>query len=111
MCAADEKGYELAYKAARNALEGGEDFSNGGCFWDGYDLKTTGSHYPKYISGFKFTDPKHNIFSTNEPPPRKITTKNGSYDYSYDSTAAHGGSIFWKYNNKFMKVKGARQCS
>lgn len=111
MCAADENGYKLAYKAARNALEGGEDFSNGGCFWDGYDLKTSGSHHPKYISGFKFTDPEHNIFSTNEPPPRKRKTNNGSYDYSYDSTAAHGGSIFWKYNNNFIKAKGVRQCS
>jgi hypothetical protein len=110
MCAAGEKGYELAYKAARNALEGGEDFSNGGCFWDGYDLKTSGSHHPKYISGFKFTDLEHNIFSTIEPMPRKRKTNKGSYEFIYKSTAAHGGTIFWHLDDAYLKAEGKKQC-
>lgn len=110
MCATDKKGFELAYKAASNALEGGEDFSNGGCFWDGYDLKISGSHHPKYISGFKFTDPGHNIFSTSEPMPRKRKTNKGSYEFIYESTAAHGGTIFWHLNDAYLKAEGKKQC-
>ncbi len=39
MCATSEVSFEKAYKAARNALHDGIDYSNGGCFWDGFDLK------------------------------------------------------------------------
>jgi hypothetical protein len=38
MCGNENK-FKKAYDAAENALNYGEDYSNGGCFWDGYDLK------------------------------------------------------------------------
>ncbi len=48
---------------------------NGGCFWDGYDSKTKGSQYAKFVDGFKFTDQEHNILSVQESLFRKKITK------------------------------------
>lgn len=110
MCAKKPKGFDLAFKAARNALSGGKDFSNGGCFWDGYDLKTKGVGHYKYKTSFKFTTPSHNIFSVKEPPPLKIRTPKGVYNTVYESTATHGRTIFWKLNKDFLKLTGAKQC-
>lgn len=43
MCSNVEIEYPELYNAVLNALEPeGVDFANGGCFWDGYDLKTLG---------------------------------------------------------------------
>ena len=110
MCSESNEFFAKAYKAAANALEKGVDYANGGCFWDGYDLKTSGSRHRKYMDGFKFTDQKHNILAVQEPPPYEKITKRGSYSHIYDSTAAHGGTIFWKLNKDFLKAKEAGQC-
>lgn len=110
MCSETESAFEDAYNAARNALNKGIDYASGGCFWDGYDLKTSGSHHPKYLDGFKFTKKAHNILAVQEPPSYEKKTKRGSYSHIYDSTAAHGGTIFWKLNKDFLKAKGAAQC-
>ena len=32
----------------------------------------------------------------------------GRYDHHYDSTAAYGGTIFWKFNQHFLDVTRAR---
>lgn len=110
MCSDTEINLEKAYDAARNALNQGIDYANGGCFWDGYDLKTSGSHHYKYRHGFHFTRDEHNIFDVLEPPSRNIVTKKGRYDYEYESVAAHGKTIFWKLNNNFLKATGNKQC-
>ena len=110
MCAKSELFFEKAYKAARNALNNGIDYSNGGCFWDGFDLKTSGSSHRKYIDGFSFTKPEHNIFAVEEPPPNKKTTDMGSYTHRFDSTAALGGTIFWKLNKTYLMAERAGQC-
>jgi hypothetical protein len=112
----DEKEFKKSYDAAENALHYGEDYSNGGCFWDGYDLKRDGTKHNKYIAGFHYTDPSHNIFSTPEPPPQKRRgrkDKKGKvikYTYTYISTAAKGRTIFWKLDQQFLFAKGAKQC-
>lgn len=110
MCSETESAFENAYSAARNALNKGIDYANGGCFWDGYDLKTSGIHHYKYQQGFKFTDSTHNIFSAREPPHNEISTPTGVYSNVYDSTAAHDGTVFWKLNKDYLKAEGAKQC-
>lgn len=114
MCG-DEKNFQKAYYAAKNALDYGEDYSNGGCFWDGYDLKTKGEKHDKYLNGFHYTDPSHNIFSAQEPPDkkikgRKINGKFTEYNYSYISTTTQGRTIFWKLDKNFLLATGAKQC-
>ncbi len=64
----DEEEFKKAYDAAENSFQYGEDYSNGGCFWDGYDLKTTGIKHYKYKKGFRYSDLSRNIFSAPEPP-------------------------------------------
>lgn len=110
MCSDTELTLEKAYDAARNALNKGVDYANGGCFWDGYDLKTNGPLHYKYRHGFHFTNYQHNIFGVPESPLRNITTKKGQYDYEYESVAAYGKTIFWKLNSNFLKATGNKQC-
>jgi hypothetical protein len=105
MCSDQELPYSMAYEAARNALaQNGIDYSNGGCFWDGTDIKTMKDKHYRYLSGFKFKNIDHNIFSILEPPPRHKISINGKYDYAYESTAAYGSTIFWKYTESYMKA-------
>jgi hypothetical protein len=114
------KGMKAAVAAAKNALSGGTDKSNGAYFWDGADIKTSYKHHFKVKQGIKFTDPAHNIYAIKESTKLvikyKITKKKiegkliiekketGRYDYVYESTAAHGGSIFWKFGKDYLDV-------
>ena len=110
LCSKDPVKYQKAYDAAKSAMDKTEDFSNGGCFWDGKDLKTKGENHQTYKYGFKFSDPSHNIFGVKEPPPKHIKGERGYYDYVYISTAAVGNTIFWKVSDEYIKAQGARQC-
>lgn len=110
LCSDETNEFDNAYKAAENALSYGEDYVNGGCFWDGADIKTGGVNHYRYMEGFHFTQLSHNIFLLKEPPPKQIKTKNGQYDYKYESTASYGKTIFWKLNNAFLKARGKKQC-
>ncbi|USX12800.1 hypothetical protein NHH88_24395 [Oxalobacteraceae bacterium OTU3CAMAD1] len=115
-------GMKAAVAAAVNALNGGEDKSNGAYFWDGADIKTNYAGHFKVRGGIKFTEPSHNIYGIPESSKikiiykttkirdrttgkiSKVTEEVGRYDHQYDSTAAHGGTIFWKLNPEFLKV-------
>ena len=115
-------GMKAAVAAAVNALNGGEDKSNGAYFWDGADIKTNYAGHFKVRGGIKFTEPSHNIYDIPESSKikiiykitkirdrktgkiSKVTEEVGRYDHQYDSTAAHGGTIFWKLNLEFLKV-------
>lgn len=115
-------GMKMAILAATNALEGGEDKSNGAYFWDGADIKANYKHHFKVRRGIKFTDPSHNIYGIQESTKVVIKYKTtkvkntstgkvsmtrvevGRYDHQYDSTAAYGGTIFWKFNSQFLEV-------
>jgi hypothetical protein len=115
-------GMQSAIAAAVNALTGGEDKSNGAFFWDGLDIKTNYARHFKVRRGIRFSDPSHNIYDIKESSKveieyKTITTRNaktgklttsrqevGRYDHQYDSTAAYGGTIFWKLNPQFLEV-------
>ncbi|MYM87797.1 hypothetical protein GTP91_11465 [Rugamonas sp. FT82W] len=115
-------GMKIAIAAAVNALEGGVDKSNGAYFWDGADIKSNYKHHFKVKRGIKFTDPSHNIYGIQDSTKLEIKyratkVKNtstgkvstalveiGRYDHQYDSTAAYGGTIFWKFSPQFLEV-------
>jgi len=115
-----------AVKAARNALDGGVDYSNGAFFWDGADIKTNfKNHYKVTHGGVHVTDPKHNIYGIPNIDEVQILYKNmrkrvqgkevqareevGRFTYAYESTAAHGGTIFWKLNADYLKVTRGKE--
>ncbi len=115
-----DKGMKAAVVAAKNALSGGADKSNGAYFWDGSDIKKNYKHHFKVKQGIKFTDSVHNIYEIKESTKLvikyKITKKKiggkliiekketGRYDHVYESTATHGGSIFWKFSKDYLDV-------
>lgn len=123
---AKDPGMTIAIKAAENAFAGGIDHSNGAYFWDGADIKTKYTTHFKVRHGIKFTDPAHNIYdikeSTIETKNLYKTTKkkvNGkvviekklidSADHVYESTAAHGGTIFWKQSSNYLNVTKSKE--
>lgn len=115
-------GMKTAVDAAVNALSGGEDMSNGAYFWDGADIKTRYKKHFKVKRGIRFTDPSHNIYGIEESTKLEIQYKTirvknratgkvsvtreevSRYDHQYESTAAHGGTIFWKFNPHYLEV-------
>lgn len=75
--------------------------------------------------GIKFTSPAHNIYGISESRKlikltktitkkaggkivSKETVEIGRYDHIYVSTAAFGGTIFWKNNDEYMTVTRAK---
>ena len=106
-----------AVAVARNAFSSsGIDYSNGAYFWDGADIKSNYTDHPKVIAGIYFTEPAHNIYgikATTVPgevwwkDPKGHKTKiRGKWNYKYESTAAWGGTIFWRYNKDFITASG-----
>ncbi len=111
MCSDIEIEYPEVYNAVKNALDpNGIDYANGGCFWDGYDLVTLGSKQPHYSKGYRFTDSLHDVLSIGDSEPANRKGAGGSYDYTYESTAGYGKTVFWKYTKEFMKARGVKQC-
>lgn len=97
--------------AVSNALDpNGIDYANGGCFWDGKDLLTLGSKQQHYDWGYTFTNPNHNVYNLTPPPPKNEEDEFGFYDYTLESTAGYGGTVFWKYTKDFMKATRTSQC-
>jgi len=119
-----DPGMSLAIEAAENAMKGGTDFSNGAYFWDGGDIKTNYAKHFKVRHGIKFTDPAHNVYDVQESTQlvvltrtvkkrvgKKVTTTKeevGRYDHVYESTAGHGGTIFWKNGADYLRTAGAK---
>ncbi len=117
--------HAMAYRAARNALESGADYSNGAYFWDGWDVKTNYDDHPKVKRGIKVTDPSHDVFGikdkivtvvkykvvtvTKDGKKTKTQEEVGRYDYLYESTAGHGGTIFWKFNPSYIELEKAKE--
>ncbi|MEN9452663.1 MAG: hypothetical protein RLZZ369_1722 [Pseudomonadota bacterium] len=121
-----DPGMSTAVNAAKNAFAGGTDYSNGAYFWDGADIKTNYKKHFKVRHGIKFTEPAHNIYEIKEST---ITTTNlykttkkrvngkvvtektliDSADHVYDSTAAHGGTIFWKQSPHYLNVTKSKE--
>lgn len=98
-------GVELAYKASRNALNDGTDYSNGACFWDGVDLKVNGENAYRYKARFKLANKNHNVLSVIEPPPLQRRGKNNKYfEYTYISRSGINKTIFWKYTKEALEA-------
>ncbi|MCY1356281.1 hypothetical protein D9M68_517400 [compost metagenome] len=114
-----------AVRAARNALAGGVDYSNGAYFWDGADIKTHYAAHAKVNAGIHFTKPEHNIYDIKGSEGKyeysiKIRKKSkgriftekkiiGYFPYTYESTAAAGGTIFWKLGDQWLKISKGRE--
>jgi hypothetical protein len=116
-------GFALAVKAARHAISKLNDFSGGGYFWDGEDLRANYVNHPKVLRGMKFTDQKHDIYNVGEKSVEKIEywyikdpkgvaqkgKERGRYKYTYESTAAYGGTVFWRYASEYLKATGNKE--
>ena len=109
-----------AIKAAENAFADGPDHSNGAYFWDGSDIRSNYKNHSKVRAGIYFSESGHNIYSIDPTDgeyelalvvkkkkrgeiiqERKVI---GTYPYIYESSAAHGGTIFWKLGDAWLKV-------
>lgn len=93
-------------------------YSNGAYFWDGAD--TDNEHFREW--GVKFTDSRHKLYNLNDKLyPGKQNRNNpnktindihqpnktiSAYDHELDSTAAYGGTIFWKYCRNSYQIMG-----
>jgi hypothetical protein len=123
---AKDPAMNAAVAAAKNALYGGPDLSNGAYFWDGADIKSNYKNHFKVRQGIRFGDSSHNIYSIAESKVVVIKTKTtirkkdgkvvdktvvelGRYDHVYLSTAAHGGTIFWKFNPDYVQLNHAKE--
>ena len=112
-------GMMLAVKAAINAISDGTDYSNGGYFWDGVDIKTNYENHPKIKAGFHFSSEDHNVFDLKDNEVEvttwwydknlKPTKIRGKYKFTYESTAAEGKTIFSRYTSDFLKAKGNKK--
>lgn len=116
-------GMTIAVQSARRALANeGPDPSAGAFWWDGLDFKTNARH-PKIRDGFKWGDPSHNIFGVAENKYEVIVrwqirnrkagkivdgAERGRYDSMWVSTAAHGKTIFWRYNPQYVSATGGK---
>jgi hypothetical protein len=115
-----DAGMEAAVRAARNALSLTPlDYSNGAFFWDGADIRTNYARHAKVLAGIHFSNPTHNIYAieAKDAPGEswwrdthgKPTKLRGQWNYKFESTAAYGGTIFWKYNPAFLKASGNKE--
>jgi|WetSurMetagenome_2_1015567.scaffolds.fasta_scaffold48213_2 RHS repeat-associated protein len=104
---------QTALGGAINALSGGKDYSNGATHWAGTDI---GSSYEKRATGgLLFSNQSHDMFclgsQTANGAPVKGYNKDGSYrgtySYTWQTTAAFGGTTFMKKTDKFIIATGA----
>lgn len=120
-------GMHCALDAALSAMAGGPDRSNGAFFWDGADIKKNYKTHAKVRVGIRFAAPEHNIYQIAESTRLVIKKKNivridcatgqripsseeiDRFDHVYESTAAWGGTIFWKLSAQYLKVMKAKE--
>jgi len=112
-------GMKTAIKGAINAATGGPDYSNGAYFWDGADLGTEGVNHYKMKDGFLFTNPNHDIYNVGsnaveqkeyweDVEGNRIKQRGKTFYYTYESTAAHGGTVFSKYTRLRLIATGGK---
>lgn len=124
---AKDTGMTAALNSAKQALaDAGKDLSNGGYFWDGADIKSNYTKHFKVKHGIHFSDASHNIYGIEESTKLVIINKTtvkrkkgkvisletkelARYDHIYVSTAAYGGTIFWKHDPAYMAATGAKE--
>jgi hypothetical protein len=117
---AASSGMSSAVLAARHALTKQLDYSNGAYFWDGLDLKTNLSAHPKVLKGIRFSDPAHDIFKIGDKKITEVveywydkkghrTRERGRYSYTFESTAAYGSTVFWRFTPEYLKATGGKE--
>ena len=87
--------------------------SNGAYYWDGKDMQTN-KHRTKW--GIHYTNSAHDIYGTGDSKVgpfqaywKPSGAKRGApWDHKLDSTAAYGGTIFWKLNPHYQNVTGSK---
>ena len=87
--------------------------SNGAYYWDGKDIQTN-KHRTKW--GIHYTNSAHDIYGTGDSkvgPFQAYWYPSGAkcgapWDHKLDSTAAYGGTIFWKLNPHYQNVTGSK---
>ena len=94
----NNKGMTTANAAAINALSGGRDYSNGATGWDGNDLPTNSHRF-----GLNISNPSHDIYGVGNSP---LTQRENGSSYRRQSTAAHGGTMFYKIHPTFVSGGG-----
>lgn len=121
----NNKRLNAARKATITTLQGtSKGMSNGAYFWDGADIAITDKSDCYYNNhrdwGIYYKDIKHDIYETgnllHEPitkyyslPDGKKGGIQGVYTHMYDSTAAYGGTVFWKKNKDYKKALGEKK--
>ncbi len=121
---AADAGMKAAVKSARHAMSDKQDYSGGGFFWDGLDLKTNYTKHPKVLKGIRFTKKEQDIYSVGDHKISEVIkywmkldkegkqiqgSERGRYDCTYESTAAYGGTVFWCYTPEFLKATGNKE--
>ena len=110
---------QTAIAGAINALTGGTDYSNGATHWAGDDIGS--SREKRATGGLLFTEASHDMFGlgskTKSGAPiteyyihnGKKTSERGTYSYTWETTAAHGGTkpSGSKTGSTFMKKTAA----
>jgi RHS repeat-associated protein len=104
---------QTAIGGAINALSGGIDYSNGATHWAGTDIAS--STEKRATGGLLFSDQSHDMFclgsQTANGAPVKGYNRDGSYrgtySYTWQTTAAFGGTTFMKKTDKFIIATGA----
>jgi hypothetical protein len=89
------------------------------------DIKTNYKNHFKVRNGIRFSHRAHNIYGISESAKLIVLNKTvikklkgkvistekvevGRFDHVYVSTAAFGGTIFWKNNDQYMTVTRAK---
>ncbi len=121
---AKDAGMTVAINAARHALAGKSDYSAGAYFWDGADLKSNLTNHPKVLLGIRFSFKEHDIYAVGDHKIKEKTeywmvkdktgktvrgAERGRYDCTYESTAAFGGTVFWRFTPEFLKATGNKE--
>ena len=119
-----DKGITNARAAVIDAFIGTVDSSNGAYFWDGKDIAITDRndrlYNPHRDWGLFYTSSTHDIHHTGnilfpdiicyyELENGKQGGFRGKYNHIFDSTAAYGDTVFWKYNPDFMRAEGNKE--
>lgn len=123
----DVDGMLKAVKAARHALAGKKDYSEGAYFWDGEDLKSNYANHYKVKKGVRFAKKEHDIYSVGDNKIKEVIkywvikdkaghtiqgSERGRYDCTYESTAGiggKGGTVFWRYTPEFLQATGNKE--
>ncbi|TCJ15031.1 hypothetical protein EZJ19_08180 [Parasulfuritortus cantonensis] len=119
-----DSGMKTAVKAARHAIGGLTDYSNGAWFWDGADLKSNYARHQKVNRGIRFSSDNHNIYSVKEKSIPEVVkywevkdkngvkrnaSERGRYTCTYESTTALGGTVFWRYTREYLQATGGKE--